>query len=348
MPEGGDRGSRYERYDGGSPEAERLVFERLAREIVEVQRQNQRAAGAPAVERAFHAKALAATENARLRFHDDLPESLRVGFARAGAEYPAIVRFSNASGMLQRDGIPDLRGVAVRVNVSESESHDLLATNFPVLHARDAREFIAFAKTMAGARTVPRQAFALLVKLPLAVGLGDAGRMIRNILSGTRRRVDSLATETYWSRGALLWGEAGPVRYLFRPAPGAARAGAQAPHDPDFLEHELTGRLAHADVAFELCVQRYVDERRTPVEDVTVEWTEAVAPALPVALLTLPRQDLTSRDARAARERIERMTFNPWYSSDTFRPLGNINRARDAVYRASSGYRLGTLATERE
>ena len=53
-----------------------------------------------------------------------------------GKSYPTIVRLSNASGSGQPDYKPDLRGVALRIKVSDGEQHDLLATNFPVSHAR--------------------------------------------------------------------------------------------------------------------------------------------------------------------------------------------------------------------
>ncbi|MFF7259153.1 peroxidase family protein [Streptomyces sp. NPDC008159] len=334
------RYERYERYEGGSPEAERLVFERLARELMEVQVRNRRAGGG-GIARAFHAKAPVAVENARLRFHDDLPAALRVGFAQPGAEYPAVVRLSNASGIRQGDGSPDLRGAAIRVRVSDDESHDLLATSFPVSHAANAREFVAFAKAMAGARSPLQKAFGLLVKLPLAVGFTTAGRMRRNVREATRRSVNSLANETYWSRGAMLWGDAGPVRYLLRPAPGTPVAPAPDRRDPDFLHREFARRLGQADVAFDLCVQRYVDERRTPVEDASVEWKDAVAPAVPIARLTIPSQELDGAEARAAAGRVEDLIFNPWYTTDAFRPLGNINRARKAAYRASGAHRLG-------
>ncbi|BAC69485.1 peroxidase [Streptomyces avermitilis] len=340
MTETGRHEQQYERYEGGSPEAERQVFERLAREIMEVQVKNQRAQGG-GISRTFHAKAPLAVENARLRFHDDLPEALRVGFAQPGADYPATVRLSNASGVQQGDGSPDLRGAAVRVRVSEDESHDLLATSHPVSHARDAREFVAFAKAMAGARSPLQKAFGLFVKLPLAVGLGTANRMRRNVQAAARHTVDSLASETYWSRGAILWGEAGPVRYLLRPAPGSPPPLPCDPNDPDFLHRELAQRLARTDIAFDLCVQRFVDERRTPVEDASVEWQEAIAPAQPIARLTIPGQDLDDAKARTVARRIEDLAFNPWHTTDDFRPLGNINRARKAAYGASSAHRLG-------
>ncbi|MGW0705343.1 peroxidase family protein [Streptomyces sp. NPDC002643] len=340
MAETGQHNQRFERYEGGSPEAERLVFARLARELMDVQIRNRRAGGG-SLARTFHAKAPVAVENAKLRFHDDLPEALRVGFAQPGAEYPATVRLSNASGIRQGDGSPDLRGAAVRVRVSADESHDLLATSHPVSHASDAREFVAFAKAMAGARSRWQKAFGLLVKLPLAVGFKTAARMRRNVRDATRRTVNSLATETYWSRGALLWGDAGPVRYVLRPAPGTPSAPAPDRRDPDFLHREFARRLARADVAYDLCVQRFVDERRTPVEDAAVEWRDEVAPAVPVARLTLPRQELDGAEALAAARRIEELVFNPWYTTDEFRPLGNINRARKSGYQASGAHRLG-------
>ncbi|MFH8404011.1 peroxidase family protein [Streptomyces sp. NPDC018019] len=333
--------TRYETYEGGSPEAERLVFEELARQLMAVQLKN-RGNGAHGVERAFHAKAALGVENARLRFDEELPATLASGWVQPGAQYPAVVRLSNASGTAQPDTAPDLRGIAVRVEVSAQETHDLLATNFPVSHARDAREFVAFAKAMAGARSPVQKAFGLLVKLPLAVGWGTATRMRRNVRAATRHVVGSLARETYWSRGAILWGEAGPVRYQLRPAPGGAPAPRPDRHDPDLLRHELAGRLALADVEFELCVQRYVSEERTPVEDGAARWREADAPVVPVGRLTIPRQDVTTAEARSAARRVEALAFNPWHTTDAFRPLGNLNRARKAAYRASAGHRLGT------
>ncbi|MFD0355362.1 hypothetical protein ACFVHW_16750, partial [Streptomyces sp. NPDC127110] len=98
-----DEAERYERYVGGSPETERLAFERLAKELLRVQLKAQRRSGAAAPERTFHAKAVLGVENGRLRFRDDLPEPLRTGFARPGAEYPVTVRLSNAARVRRPD-----------------------------------------------------------------------------------------------------------------------------------------------------------------------------------------------------------------------------------------------------
>ncbi|GAB2828406.1 hypothetical protein GCM10022221_28530 [Actinocorallia aurea] len=331
---------QFERYIGGSPEIERAKFEDLARDLMRVQVRIRKRAGAAHVARTFHAKAILAVEDAMLAFVPDLPEDLHTGFAEPGARYPVTVRLSNASGARQPDFAPDLRGAALRVHAGPGETHDLLMTNHPVSHARDAREFVAFARVMAGADTRLRKGFALFAKLPLAVGWSAAARMRRNVRAGTGRRVASLALETYWSRGAILWG-ARPVRYLLRPAADAPGAPHPSGKDPDYLGQEITRRLAADDIVFELCVQRYADARRTPVENGAADWAERDAPAVKVATLTIPRRDLASAAARSAAARVDDLAFDPWNTTDAFRPLGNLNRARKAAYEASSAHRRG-------
>ncbi|MEU8118272.1 peroxidase family protein [Spirillospora sp. NPDC049024] len=331
----------YERYVGGGPEVERVLFEKLARDIMRVQLKIKKRGGAAGIERAFHAKAILGVENARLTFRPDLPDDLCAGFARPGASYPVVVRLSNAGGARRPDFAPDLRGAALRIQAGPDEAHDLLMTNYPVSHARNAREFVAFAQAMAGADTRLRKGVALFVKLPVAVGWSTATRMRRNVTAGVRHRVRSLAMETYWSRGAILWGDAGPVRYRLRPSAGAAPAPPPSQTDPDYLTREISARLAGADISFELAVQRYVDPRRTPIEDGAADWADEDAPPVVVGTLTIPRQDLDTADARTIAARVDELAFDPWNTTDEFRPLGNMNRARKAVYEASSAHRRG-------
>jgi hypothetical protein len=345
---GSDRGQGEpvgwsERYAGGSPEAERDEFLRLARDIMAVQatiRRRVSAHGVPhAVDRAFHAKSTLAVDDAELRFLQ-LPAELEAGFARSGAAYRAVVRFSNAAGSREPDGAQDLRGVALRVDAGDDGSHDLLMTNFPVSHARDARQFVAFARATAGgsaARIVG------LARLALTFGPMETARMVRNVTTARRRPVASVATETYWSRGATTWGPAHAVRYLLRPAHDTVPAAPlPAATDPDHLSREAARRLAAGDVRFELCVQRYVDERATPIEDTAVEWKQAAAPAEPVAILTLRRADVTSLDAQDRARAVDALAFNPWNTTDAFRPLGNLNRARKVAYDAGAAFRAQT------
>jgi hypothetical protein len=76
-----------------------------------------------------------------------------------------------------------------------------------------------------------------------------------------------------------------------------------------------------------------------PVEDVSVEWDEAVSRPIPVATLTIGVQDVDSSEGRALAEACETMAFSPWNALAGHRPMGGINRLRQAVYLASQAKR---------
>jgi hypothetical protein len=325
-------------FEGGSAEVEHKAFQKLAQDIMLAQLKTKKAAKAQGVDRAFHAKATLALDGAELRFLDPLPPDLVAGHARPGATYPAIVRFSNAAGAGVDDNKADLRGIAVRYIVSPDEQHDLLATNFPVSHARDARQFVAFAVATAGGRI--GRVLGLL-KLMFTIGPFETIRMVRNIAAGRKHRPTSIALETYWSRGAIRWGDELAVRYLLRPEPNASPAPQPSGKDPEYLSREAANRLAERPIRFELCIQRYVDEKTTPIEDTAIEWQARAAPPVPVAILTIPKQDIVLAQTRARSREIEGMGFNPWNTTEEFRPLGNLNRARKAAYDASAAHRRG-------
>jgi Animal haem peroxidase len=324
-----------ETYAGGSAEAERLEFDQLSIDIMRAQLKAKKASGSANVDRAFHAKAVLAVENAELLFRDDLPDELRVGFAKPGAHYRATVRISNAANCAGPDYAPDLRGMALRIHVTDDEQHDLLATNFPVSHARNARQFVKFAVATAGGRV---SRLVGVVGLAFTLGPLETIRILRNI-SAARRSTRSVALESYWSRGAISWGDLA-VRYLLRPAPGTPEAPNPPAKDPEFLSKEVTERLAKGDIQFELCLQRYVDDRVTPIEDTSVEWSEAKAVPVPVALLTIRSADAGTAAARVLARSIDGLAFNPWNTTEEFRPLGNLNRARKSAYDAGASHRL--------
>jgi hypothetical protein len=331
-----------ETYEGGSPEAERTRFAAYADTIMAAQALAQKKASAHGVPhpaaRTLHAKATLALEHAELRFVDDLPEELRHGFAQPGAAYRSTVRFSNAANTGEPDFKPDLRGVALRVHVDGATVHDLLMTNFPVSHARNARQFVEFARATAGGTAARLAGIARLARL---FGVRETIRMLKNVTTARRQRPGSVFTETYWSRGALRWGPAIAVRYLLRPAAGT-RESSPSTTDPSYLSADAARRLAAGPVRMELCIQRYRDAAATPIEDTSVEWSEQAAPAERIAVLTVPECDTTSTEAQSVAEAVEGLGFNPWNTTDEFAPLGNLNRARKAAYDASAAVRGGT------
>ncbi|VTR95806.1 peroxidase : Animal heme peroxidase OS=Streptomyces ipomoeae 91-03 GN=STRIP9103_08386 PE=4 SV=1: Catalase: An_peroxidase [Gemmata massiliana] len=325
-----------ERYDGENPYSEADHLRQLAERILRVQKwlQERNRLGHPL--RAFHAKIRLGVENAVLRFNGDLPANLTVGFARPGAEYRGvIVRLSNASGSIQPDAKRDMRGIAIRVKVSSGEFHDFLMTNGPVSHAKNGTEFIAFAEALAGSRL--KLPFRLLFNL----GPYTAIRMFRNVLRYACARIESLAEETYWSRGPLKWGPDRCGRVRFVPATSTKPNQPPSKDHIDYLRLDIADRLRGGPVEFDLLFQPFFDKEKTPIEDASKLWRDDVSAPIKIGRLIIPQQDLDVAEARAVEERVDRMVFNPWHTTDDFRPLGHINRARKVVYAASASYRLG-------
>jgi hypothetical protein len=303
-----------ETYLGGSREEEERRIARFVVEIRDVQRRNSKDG---TDRRAFHAKTDAGLTNAEFRIASDLPQDLAGGIFVAGAVYPATVRFSNAAGTIGADAKADLRGIAIRVDGVQ----DFLLTNAPASHARDAEQFMAAAK--AAAQPKPLAILGLL----RALGPRETMRMLRAVRAASRQ-VESLAAESYWSRAPF---ELGTQAVRFKLAAAAAVEGHGANRGPDYLRQDLARRLRAGTLTFPFQAQRFVDERRTPIEDGAAEWKESDSPPETIAELVLPKQEL----AGEADALVEQLTFSPWHTT-SIRPLGSLNRARKLVYEASA------------
>ena len=104
------------------------------------------------------------------------------------------------------------------------------------------------------------------------------------------------------------------------PGAGAAPAPTRPKTDPNYLSTEAARRLARGRRSrFELCIQRYVDERSTPIEDTAVAWKERVSPAEPVAVLTLAR----GRPEHGRRAGAARGSSTRWPSTRGTRPTSS-------------------------
>jgi len=330
----------HERYGRKGLQGELDDFARYAREVIKIQERNRAKRGGMRSARAFHAKSALSVKNAMLFVDANVPADLRQDCFQPGAEIRATVRLSNASGMHESDGRKDLRGIAVRLE-GPGHVHDLLMSNFERPPAANAKQFMAMSAAVAGRSSPVAKLISLLFRLPPRVGVFATIRIIRNGMASAQK-VDSLATQTYWSRGAILWGDAGPVRYSLHPIPAVASRSADAPHGSaqgdDALRIDLQQRLAVGPVEFALTVQRFVSAAKTPVENVSKPWRST---PVPIGRLRIPGQDLDTAEARLIERQVDQLAFNPWNTPDAFRPLGNLNRARRFVYEASAAHRMG-------
>ena len=107
----------------------------------------------------------------------------------------------------------------------------------------------------------------------------------------------------------------------------------------DYLSQTLERHLRTWEAVFEFRVQPQTDPVAMPVEDVSVEWDEEASKPIPVATLTIGVQDVDSPEGRALAEECEALAFSPGNALAEHRPMGDINRLRQAVYLASQAKR---------
>jgi Catalase len=309
---------------GGSPEAERALFDGILPRVERIQdivAARQRAA----VRRTFHNKGL----GFRIRFDVDpsLPQALRVGFLQPGASYTGFGRFSRSQSFRGRDGDRDQRGFAFRIETGEGPQ-DILLSNTPASFARDPVQFMTVATLFAESPLL----LAALRVFP-AVGLREGFRILRDLLGAPDRSL-AFTAQRYWSRTPFEIGQTA-ARLFVRPMAAARRVAAK--DDPDFLTTDLVAELREGSRSFELCAQLFVDEARTPIEDSSRAWDERVAPPIVIGTVVLPQQDLDAPEARELASRVEKASFSPKVSR--FRPLGRMNRARVPAYDRSAEHR---------
>ncbi len=273
--------------------------------------------------RMMYAKTVAGIANAFLVMDRMLPAELAVAHFRPGASLPVILRFSNASAIPQPDTAPDMRGLALRLALPGGARHDMIFANYPTCLARDAEQFFEFAMIPPGGDE------DLLVRLADRLGEAESLR-IAAYCKASFRLCASLAEETFWSGCAYLWGDS-PARFELRSL--ALRPAARVPPGgADALRAELAARLLAGDVRYRLAIQKYVDEKNTPIEDAATDWDRQTAPPAEIATLVIPRQDIAGRGGAMTLRRLDALGFNPWNAPDPFRPLGSLNRLRRLAY----------------
>lgn len=298
------------------------------------------------LKRGFHAKGTGV--RAKFHIHPDLPKHLRVGLFQPNAEYDALVRFSNARGEVLGDLAKDQRGVAIRVKTIPSSVltlednvniQDFLMTNTPISFARNPVQFIEVGEILLGGivNVIP----SLIRKYGFAEARRILGVFLAPIIS-----FKPLQLNQYWSRTSFQYGDFA-IRFLIRPSHGSKSLSQTqqllgvlrsvfqgVPQKDIYMRERLFEALKADDLRFDFCIQLFVDEQKTPIEDAYIEWKESDSPPIPIATLIIPKQDFDEK----LQEEMEHMAFNPWHTNE-HTPLGLINLARKKVYDASATHR---------
>ncbi len=262
----------------------------------------------------------------------DLPEALRIGVF-AQREYSAWVRFSSDTVPQVPDDANSTLGLAIKLlgvpgrkllgGEVQALTHDFVLQNHDVFFVDDAEAFADFSE----ASLSSAEAFEAFLASHPATG---------PILEEMRKAEDSVLRARYSSTVPYAFGERF-VKYALRPGKGTRPPRPQTERGPDFLRKDLRRRLLKDGAHFDFFLQFQKDAESMPLEKATVRWSEELSPLIKVATLVLPAgQDI---DTPGQPEAIDNLSYSPWHALPEHVPVGSINRARRAVYKASADYR---------
>ena len=306
--------------------------------VVEQHRDNTR------VLRDAHAKAHGCMK-AEVTVSADIDSSLQRGvLSEPGKTWQAWMRLSNGNAYPQFDRARDARGMAIKLldvpgeKLSKSPQHaseqDFVMFNHPAFFVRDVAEY----KSNFAAQADGKKAMAFFPSWNPSTW--EVRHLIIALKTLSPAPETPVAT-TYNSIAPFKLGEHN-IKYRVIPQPEAC-PDYQLPEQnqdlPNFLRNALYQQLSldRVPACFALQVQRQNAEYYMPIEDPSVEWSEAISPFETVATIKVPAQDFDSREQNLF---CDNLSFNPWHALPEHRPIGGINRLRKAVYEAVSIYRL--------
>ncbi|MCX7302926.1 MAG: catalase family protein [Hyphomicrobiales bacterium] len=304
-------------------EIQRLSIERLKRQFPE---------GKRPVLRDAHPKAHGLV-SAEFIVLDGLPEELRHGvFAKPGT-YQALIRFSAGNVEVQEDTIPQAAGMAIKLlgvegkkllqREADAKTQDFVMINAPVFFVSNLKDYVGIHEALDAGRLLDFfQARPRLLEAIMIV----RGQVLNNPVQ-----------VRYWSMTPYLLGERA-VKFSATPLSHTANE-PPAELGPDFKRESMIRQVSSEDVYYEFGIQLQADPKSMPVEDPVVQWDEKVSPFQRVALIRIPKQDIT---ADSWVQFGENLSFTPWHSLSEHRPLGSNNRARLPIYEAISDFRRET------
>ena len=311
--------------DRAAADRDRTLVQRLRELFVQRGQAERIARGQSPAERAVFRK-LHGTASARLEVLDSTPPAWRQGiFARDRAE--AWVRFSSDASPTSPD-LGTTLGVGIKLfGVEQSAllgdeagTADLVMQNHPVFFVDDLREMVDFTEAGVIEQDYP--------------GYLRSHPRTRRILDAMDRPEGSVLTTTYWGILPFHLGEE-TVRYRL----SSEDPPVDVPDDAtDYLAVDLATRLSRGEHRFVLSVQPRSDPSTMPLDRATEPWSEQSSPYVPVARLSIARQDVRERGQA---EYGQRLAYNIWRTPEANRPVraSSIARARREVYAAGADLR---------
>jgi hypothetical protein len=270
---------------------------------------------------------------------DDFSHALRHGVFKSPRTFDALIRFSAGDVFPYPDTrVPRSGGMAIKLLGVEGEkllererdaqTQDFIMINFPGFLAQSLQSYEAL-----HVASTPESRARFYQEHPAEEALSKR-QSLEPFFNPLQAR--------YFSQVPYLLGPHA-IKFSAKPITNAANRPVAA-EGPDFLREAMRQQVAESDVYFDFMVQVQTDPIRMPIEDSLAIWDEADSPFQRVAVVRIPRQDITEHSLEVA----ENLAFTPWHALPEHRPLGNMNRTRRVVYEMVSEFRRTANGVARE
>jgi hypothetical protein len=319
---------------------ERAALEKLISELPAIQNtlvKNHERLTRP--DRGAHQQQLAGTK-VQLQVAGRLPAALDgLGIFQPGGTHVGIGRLSTGLGCPHAETDADFLGLMVAFRTAGGQRVDFVTINDPTAPTDTAEEFMALLKATAdaaGAAGLFASQARLLLSLGRYAGL-HAPAIALHVTAQTFRTVRSTsAYQQYWTGIVRARDVLGKFTFVpVTPPP----VGGDTPKGPTHLTDDWRARQRAASLAFQLFWIPFVNERATPLGNLTASWTDAEK--VNVGTVVCPAVDPGTREARLTALLAHEMGANPGNWLETSEgpqpalPATRFTAARALAYRAS-------------
>ncbi|WP_209347642.1 hypothetical protein [Pontixanthobacter sp. CEM42] len=266
----------------------------------------------------------------------NLPENLRRGIFAEERNFPAWLRFSNPGPHVTPD-IEDVGFGSIGVKLMDVPGEKLMDDE---KFTQDFTAISTITFVTPDTRENARLQYWSRRHLPIWYFINLRHSHIRDFIMQAlwNRTLSSPFATEYFSCVPYLLGPDQAMQYSFHPLSDVPTNIPGLPANPpeNYLRDNMAKALSEGDVKFEMRVILQKDPFLMPVEQNAVLWDERLSPRIPVATITIPKQEFQSEaQFKFARQ----LTINPWHCLPEHRPLGNQSRARKRMYHTMSRYR---------
>ena len=293
------------------------------------------------VARGAHSKGHACVK-AYFDVHETIPSNLQHGvFKTPGKRYKIWIRFSNGRSSMKgnHDADKDAHGMAIKlfhiyddimVRTEDGPgdgrgTQDFLMHDSPVFFAANIEDYNRFVESE------DKIMYFITGNNPFKWHL----RELTHALATLKAPPVSPLWGQYFSNTAY---KLGPHNIKFSAQSCTTLPGitGQETSDPDFLRKIMVEELKTEEGCFNFMVQLQNPDKYMPIEDPSILWKESDSPYISLAKIIIPKQKFDSEDQQ---QFCENLSFSPWNALPEHRPIGQLNRIRKEVYKASSKYR---------